>query len=205
MLQVIRVSFASTSITLNASSITFLSSSSFSDRMSRHFLWPVVVTSFTVIHCISCHICMSHCTCSIVQKENSWIFHVLEETWPQRFISRFLRPIYVDSNTEVEFAGKPGGHFLMARLVRQGCPASAFIFVMVCDPFFDGYMIRSSQETLSPLTFSSPFRAHTLMILRVAVLPVVDDRVSGFCGGGLGWVQPPSSEAVGHSITATVA
>ena len=46
--------------------------------------------------------------------------------------------------TEVQFAGKARGQFLMARGVRQGCIASGFLFAMV----FDGFMIRSSLQTL---------------------------------------------------------
>ena len=38
--------------------------------------------------------------------------------------------IYCDSTTLVEFAGKNGGQFFMARCVRQGCLAGGFLFVM---------------------------------------------------------------------------
>ena len=40
------------------------------------------------------------------------------------FICRFLRRIFYDSTTHVELAGMTRGEFLMARCVRQGCPAS---------------------------------------------------------------------------------
>ena len=63
---------------------------------------------------------------------HSWIFSVLENTELPGFICRFLRSIYSDSITHVEFAGAERGQFLMARGVRQGCPASGF-------PFCDGF------------------------------------------------------------------
>ena len=44
--------------------------------------------------------------------------------------------IQSNNMTEVEFAGKTRGHFLMARGVRQGCPASSFLFGMAFDPIF---------------------------------------------------------------------
>ena len=42
------------------------------------------------------------------------------------FICRFLRSIYSDSTTHLKFAGAARGQFLVARGVRQGCPAMAF-------------------------------------------------------------------------------
>ena len=59
---------------------------------------------------------------------HSWIFSVLENTALPGFLCRFLRSIYRDSITHVEFAGAERGQFLMARGVRQGCPASGFLF-----------------------------------------------------------------------------
>ena len=76
---------------------------------------------------------------------HSWIFSVLENTELPRFICRFLRSIYSDSITHVEFAGADRGQFLMARGVRQGCPASGFLFAMAFDPFF-----RWLQEAVIP-------------------------------------------------------
>ena len=67
---------------------------------------------------------------------HSWIFHVLEKTELPEFICRFLRRIYYDSTTHVEFAGMTRGQFLMARSARQGCPASGFLFAMAFDPIF---------------------------------------------------------------------
>ena len=49
---------------------------------------------------------------------------------------QLLRMIYCNSNTHVEFAGRTGGHFTMARGVRQGCLASGFLFALAFDPIF---------------------------------------------------------------------
>ena len=40
---------------------------------------------------------------------HSWIFHQLENTELPEFICRFLRRIYYDSTTRVEFAGMTRG------------------------------------------------------------------------------------------------
>ena len=56
---------------------------------------------------------------------HSWIFSVLENTGLPDFLCRFPRSMYRGSMTHVEFAGAERGQFLMARGVRQGCPASA--------------------------------------------------------------------------------
>ena len=42
---------------------------------------------------------------------HSWIFHVLEKAEMPDFICRFLRMIYCNSTTHVEFAGRTGGQF----------------------------------------------------------------------------------------------
>ena len=76
---------------------------------------------------------------------HSWIFSVLENTGLAAFLCRFLRNIYRDSITHVEFAGSERGQFLLARGVRQGCPASGFLFAMAFDPIF-----RWLQETIIP-------------------------------------------------------
>ena len=57
---------------------------------------------------------------------HTWILSVIEKTELPDFISRFPRNIYSDSTTHVEFAGTTRGQFLVARGVRQGCPASGF-------------------------------------------------------------------------------
>ena len=76
---------------------------------------------------------------------DSWIFSVIENSGLLAFLCRLLRSIYRDSITHVEFAGTKRGQFLMARGVRQACPASGFLFAMAFDPIF-----RWLQETLFP-------------------------------------------------------
>ena len=76
---------------------------------------------------------------------HSWILSVLEKTELPEFICRFLRSIYNDSTTHVEFAGATRGQFLVARGVRRGCPASGFLFAMAFDPIF-----RWLQEAVIP-------------------------------------------------------
>ena len=76
---------------------------------------------------------------------HSWIFSVLENTGLPDFLCRFLRSIYSDSITHVEFEGADRGQILMARGVRQGCPASGFLFAMAFDPIF-----RWLQESIIP-------------------------------------------------------
>ena len=53
--------------------------------------------------------------------------------------------IYKNSITHVEFAGAERGQFLVARGVRQGCPASGFLLAMAFDPIF-----RWLQEVIIP-------------------------------------------------------
>ena len=67
---------------------------------------------------------------------HSWIFSVLEKTKSPEFICRLHRSICNDSTTHVEFAGTTWRQFLLARDVRQGCPASGFLFAMAFDPIF---------------------------------------------------------------------
>ena len=81
----------------------------------------------------------------------SWIFHVLEKADLPEFICQFLRMIYRNSMTEVEFAGKTRGQFLKARGVRQGCPAIGFLFAMVFDPIF-GWL----HDSISPRNPAAP-------------------------------------------------
>ena len=93
---------------------------------------------------------------------HSWIFSVLEKTELPEFIFRFLRSIDSDSTTHVEFAGADRGQFLMARGVRQGCPASGFLFAMAFDPSLDGFKTRSFQGTLMAWTFYNRCNVRTL-------------------------------------------
>ena len=67
---------------------------------------------------------------------HSWIFSVLENTGLPDFLCRFLRSIYMDSMTHVEFVGAERGQFLMAKGVRQGCPAGGLLFAMAFDSIF---------------------------------------------------------------------
>ena len=46
------------------------------------------------------------------------------------------RSVYTNSITNVEIAGAERGQFLMARGVRQSCPANGFLFAMAFDPVF---------------------------------------------------------------------
>ena len=76
---------------------------------------------------------------------HSWIFSVLAHTGLPDFLCRFLRSIFWDNIKHVEFAGAERRQFLMARGVRQGCPASGFLFAMAFDPIF-----RCLQESIIP-------------------------------------------------------
>ena len=106
---------------------------------------------------------------------HSWIFSVLENTGLPGFLCRFLRSIYRDSITHVEFAGADREQFLMARVVRQGCPASGFLFTMAFDPIF-----RWLQETIIPRN------PDNLEFLQLAQCAYVDDlAVASFSCRGL--------------------
>ena len=50
--------------------------------------------------------------------DHSWIFSVIENTGLPDLLCRFLRSIYMDSITHVEFAGAERRQFLLARGVR---------------------------------------------------------------------------------------
>ena len=76
---------------------------------------------------------------------HSWIISVIENTGLPAFLCRFLRNIYRDSITHVEFARAERGQPPTARGVRQGCPASGFLFAMAFDPIF-----RWLQESIVP-------------------------------------------------------
>ena len=67
---------------------------------------------------------------------HTWIFNVLAKAGLPVFIREFLYMIYSNSVTDVEFASKTRGQFVMARSVRQGCRASGCLFVMAFDPIF---------------------------------------------------------------------
>ena len=60
---------------------------------------------------------------------HSWIFSVIENTGLAAFLCRFLRSIERDSITQRGVCREQNeDDFLMARGVRQGCPASGFLF-----------------------------------------------------------------------------
>ena len=87
---------------------------------------------------------------------HTWIFSVLEHTGLPDFLCRFLRCIYEDSITHVEFAGAERGKFQMARGVRQGCPASGFLFTMAFDPIFRWFQESIVPRNVDNLEFLQP-------------------------------------------------
>ena len=101
---------------------------------------------------------------------HSWIFHVLEKA---EFICRFLRMIYCNSTTQIEFAGTSRGLFLMARASDKVVRRAASYLQWRSIPSFVGSRTRSSQETLPPQTFFSLLRALMLMILQWLLRPFV--------------------------------
>ena len=94
---------------------------------------------------------------------HSWIFSVLEHTGLPDFLCCFLRSICRDSITHVEFAGAERGQFLMARGVRQGCPASGFLFAMAFARSSDGSKSQLSQGTRTTWISCNLHNALTLM------------------------------------------
>ena len=98
---------------------------------------------------------------------HSWIFHVLAKTELLEFICRFLRRIYYDSTTPVEFSGMTRGQFLMTRGVRQGCPASGFLFLRwPSTPYSVCSRMQSFQGTLLAWTFYRRLSARVLTTSR---------------------------------------
>ena len=99
-------------------------------------------------------------------------FSVPENTGLPGILCRFLRSIYSDSTTYVGFAGATRGQIRLARGVRQGCPASGFLFAMAFDPIF-----RWLQEVVIPrnpdyLDFLQPTQCAYADDLAVAALCV---------------------------------
>ena len=74
-------------------------------------------------------------SCAYPSVDHRWIFLVLERASLPQSLQLFLRGIYADSITCVERAGAARGHFAMMRGVRQSCPASGYLFIMVFDLF----------------------------------------------------------------------
>ena len=89
------------------------------------------------------------------------IFFVLEKLNCMSSSSVFLRRMNFDSTTYVEFAGLTRGQFVMARRVRQGCPASGFLFAMAFDPIFRWLQDAIIPRTLPAWTFYSQLSART--------------------------------------------
>ena len=118
---------------------------------------------------------------------HSWILSVLDKKELPGFICRFLRSIYNDSTTHVEFAGATRGQFLMARVVRQGCPASGFLFAMAFDPIF-----RWLQEAVIPRN------PDDLDFLQPAQCAYADDTVAASSFRDLMTALAPAFHSVGH-------
>ena len=78
--------------------------------------------------------------CAYPSVNHTWIFKVLAKAGLPVFIREFLYMIYSNSVTDVEFASKTRGQFVMARGVRQGCPASGCLFVMAFDPTLPDFL-----------------------------------------------------------------
>ena len=65
---------------------------------------------------------------------HSWIFHVLEKASARIHLPVFTNDLLCNSITQVQFAGRTRGQFLMARGVRQWCLASGFLLALAFDP-----------------------------------------------------------------------
>ena len=109
-----------------------------SSRQMTDNIFEIETTSLAHVACVprESGILLTDFDAAHLSVDHSWIFHVLEKAELPEFICRFLRRIYCDSTTHVEFAGMTRGQFVMARGVRQGCPASGFLFAMAFDPIF---------------------------------------------------------------------
>ena len=118
-----------------------------SSRQMTDNIFEIETTTLAHVACASQEsgILLTDFAAAYPSVNHSWILSVIEKTELPDFICRFLRGIYNDSITHVEFAGAERGQFLMARGVRQGCPASGFLFVMAFDPIF-----RWLQEAVIP-------------------------------------------------------
>ena len=96
---------------------------------------------------------------------HSWILSVLEKTELPGFICRFLRSIYNDSTTHVEFAGATRGQFLVARGVQR----AAFFLRWPSTRSSDGSKKQLSQGTL--MTWTSCSLPRVLMLTTSLWLP----------------------------------
>ena len=95
----------------------------------------IVLAHYACTECDS-GILLTDFACGYHSVNHTWIFNVLEKADLLVFILQFLRMISSNSVTDVEFATKTRGQFVMDRGVRQGCLASGFLYVMAFDPFF---------------------------------------------------------------------
>ena len=139
---------------------------------------------------------LAHVTCAtrdsgILLTDFAAAYSSVEKAEPPEFICQFLRMIYSNSMTEVEFAQKTRGQFLKARCVRQGCLAIGFLFAMVFDPIFqwlhDSIIPRNpaAPDFLqpSPCAEADDFAAAALsfrsLMTALSLAIVVVDRVAG--------------------------
>ena len=81
-------------------------------------------------------ILLTDLSCAYPGVDHRRIFLILERAGVPPFLWRFLRGIYADSITGVEHAGAARGQFAMMRGLRQGCPASGYLFTMVHGPVY---------------------------------------------------------------------
>ena len=123
-----------------------------SSRQMTHNIFEVETTALAHVVCSPQESGISLTVAAAYPSVNhSWIFHVPEKAELPEFICRFLRMMYCNSTTQVEFAGKSRGQFPMASGVRQGCPASGFLLALPFDPIF-----RWTQNTIIPRNPAAP-------------------------------------------------
>ena len=97
---------------------------------------------------------------------HSWIFHILEKAELPQFIRRFSRMFFfAKALRKLNLQGKPKDIFY-GQGVRQGCPASGFLFAMAFDPFFRWLHDSIIPRDPATQTFFNPLRVPMLMILR---------------------------------------
>ena len=99
---------------------------------------------------------------------HSWIFHILEKAELPQFIRRFSRmfSFFAKPLRKLNLQRKPKDIFFMARGVRQGCPASGFLFAMAFDPIFRWLHDSIIPRNPASQTFFNPLRVPMLTILR---------------------------------------
>ena len=111
------------------------------------------------------------------------------EDWTAWFYQPLPAKFFYDCTTHVEFAGTTGWQFLMAGGVRQGCPASGFLFAMDFDPIF-----RWLQETIIP---RNPDNLHFLQPTQFAYADDLAVAASSF--RGLMTALAPAFRSVDHT------